>query len=127
MYHWDTTSIAGPVTQSLADLFVKSVLIFAAAGLVALVMSRRRASAAARHFVWLSAILASLVLPLATLLLPSWTVRISLPIRDYEPVPAADEIALALAESSTASLPSKESHTESAAASVSGLAADYPA
>ena len=122
MFNWQTASFAGPETLPLADVFLKSVLIFAAAGLVVLVMSRRRASAAARHFVWLSAIVASLALPLASLFLPNWTLEIPIPIRDSEPVLAADELALAIAESSTASLPSTESQTEATVAAVAAVA-----
>ncbi len=56
----------------LLDASVKSVALLTAAGLCVLLM--RRASAAARHVVWLSAVAALLVLPVLSVALPSWRV-----------------------------------------------------
>ncbi len=57
------------------DLVIKASLILALAALANLVL-RRRASAAARHFAWTIAMVALLMLPLATVSLPSWTIRL---------------------------------------------------
>ena len=65
------------------DIIVRASALLAAAGLADLVM-RRRASAAARHLVWTLAIGALLALPLASYVLPGWTV----------PIPIARTVAL---------------------------------
>jgi carboxyl-terminal processing protease len=106
MFNLDLASLAGP--GPLADMLLKSVFVFAAAGLVVLIMSRFRASAAARHFVWLTAIAASLVLPLIGLVLPGWSLRLPTPVDQQESVDVSSDIALAFAETSTATLASEE-------------------
>ena len=50
----------------LVDITVKSVAVFAAAGLLSLLL--RRASAAQRHLVWLLALIGMLCLPLLSAL-----------------------------------------------------------
>jgi beta-lactamase regulating signal transducer with metallopeptidase domain len=57
------------------DIIVRASALLAAAGLADLVL-RRRASAAARHLVWALAICALLALPIASYVLPEWTVSI---------------------------------------------------
>ena len=55
------------------DIIVRASALLAAAALVDLVL-RRRASAATRHLVWTLAIGALLALPIASYVLPEWTV-----------------------------------------------------
>ena len=52
----------------LLDAAVRSVLVLAIAGLVVLWL--RRASAAARHWVWMTALASLMVLPVLSLALP---------------------------------------------------------
>jgi carboxyl-terminal processing protease len=106
MFNLDAASIAWAGT--MADLLLKSALIFASAGLVTLAMSRFRASAAARHFVWLTAVAASLSLPLVSLVLPSWTVQLPAPIYQQQVVLSPSDTRLAIADTGTASLQSQE-------------------
>ena len=56
----------------LADASLKGAVLLVVAGLCALLM--RRASAAARHMVWLAAVLALLLLPVLAVVLPGWRV-----------------------------------------------------
>ena len=58
----------------LADFSVKGLVILALAW--AIVGSMRRASAAARHTVWMLAVLAALLLPGLSVALPQWQVKI---------------------------------------------------
>lgn len=61
------------VNSLLAFLFacaVKATIVWGAAAIV--IAFNRRASASSRHFVWAAAIVVSLVLPLFTLVLPTW-------------------------------------------------------
>jgi len=60
------------------DLAIKASVVLAVAALVDLV-TRRRGSAATRHFVWTMTVLALLVLPLAVAALPAWSVHIPVP------------------------------------------------
>lgn len=79
----------------LFDAAVKASLILAAAFLLALALCRR--SAAARYFTWTCALAAVLALPLLSLLLPGWNLRLKTPaapsivrqvaIADAAPVP----------------------------------------
>jgi beta-lactamase regulating signal transducer with metallopeptidase domain len=56
----------------LADSAIKSAVLLCVAGAVALVL--RRDSAATRHLVWLTAIVALLVVPALSVVLPEWRV-----------------------------------------------------
>lgn len=58
----------------LVDNTVKATLVLIAA--YALSLALRRASAAARHLIWTSAVLSLLALPLLSLVLPAWKVHI---------------------------------------------------
>ncbi|HTK32535.1 MAG TPA: HEAT repeat domain-containing protein [Candidatus Saccharimonadaceae bacterium] len=57
----------------LVEWTVKSTAVLAAAGLLSLVL--RRASAARRHLVWTSALLATLALPALLVALPAWRIE----------------------------------------------------
>jgi len=57
----------------LVEWTVKSTAVLAAAGLLSLGM--RRASAARRHLVWTSALLATLALPVLLVALPAWRIE----------------------------------------------------
>ena len=59
-------------TLLLIDSTIKSAVLLAVAGLVALML--RRDSAATRHLVWLVAIVAMLVVPVLSAVLPQWRV-----------------------------------------------------
>src|SRR5262245_16782683 len=63
------------MSPSIIELAVKSSAIIAVAAVAAGLM-QRRASAASRHLVWTLAVAALLVLPLATVALPSWNIPI---------------------------------------------------
>jgi beta-lactamase regulating signal transducer with metallopeptidase domain len=63
------------VTPLPLVIAVKATVLLAAAALVDLLL-RRRGSAAARHLVWTIAIVGLLALPVASLSLPAWTLRI---------------------------------------------------
>lgn len=63
------------MTAFLFDILARSSALLAIAALVDAAM-RRRAPAAARHFLWSLAIVALLVLPIASSALPAWLVRI---------------------------------------------------
>ncbi len=54
----------------LADTIAKATLLFAAAGLITVIL--RRGSAAVRHMVWTLALSSALVLPLLSIALPRW-------------------------------------------------------
>jgi carboxyl-terminal processing protease len=64
-----------PAWLWLIDVPAKGVALFALALVISLALSRTRCSASLRHFVLLLAITASLALPLAGLILPSWTIQ----------------------------------------------------
>ncbi|MGI4791906.1 MAG: M56 family metallopeptidase [Janthinobacterium lividum] len=68
----------------LVTLLVKSLLVFALAGAVLLAL--RRASAAARHLVCLLTLAALLALPLFSVTLPGWRLRV------LEPTPARSSL-----------------------------------
>lgn len=61
----------------LLDILVKATAVLALGGLADALL-RRRGSAAARHLVWTLAIAALLALPIASIALPRWTVRVPL-------------------------------------------------
>jgi beta-lactamase regulating signal transducer with metallopeptidase domain len=63
------------VTPFPLVILIKATLLLAAAALVD-VLLRRRGSAATRHLVWTIAIVGLLALPIASISLPQWTVRI---------------------------------------------------
>ncbi len=65
---------ADPLLKFLVDTTIKSVVIFAVAGLFAFCL--RRKSAAVRGFVWSMAIVGCLIVPLFSLLLPKWELGI---------------------------------------------------
>ena len=56
----------------LADAAIKGVVVFAVASVA--VMFCRRRSAATRHAIWAGAVLAQLILPVMSVLLPAWRV-----------------------------------------------------
>ncbi|MCL2640826.1 MAG: hypothetical protein FWD53_08280, partial [Phycisphaerales bacterium] len=56
----------------LLDISMKATIILAGAGVVSLLL--RRYSAAARHLLWTGVMVALLLLPLASLVLPAWGV-----------------------------------------------------
>ena len=71
---------------ALLVLLLKTLLVFAAAGLS--LMALRRASAAARHLVCLLALAALLVLPGLSLALPGWQMLPALTPPAAAPMPA---------------------------------------
>jgi len=75
------------------DIIVRASALLAAAALADLVL-RRRSSAATRHLVWTLAIGALLLLPIASYVLPEWTV----------PLPITKPFAPTIAPSGTAAL-----------------------
>lgn len=73
------STLLAPLGASFAlHLLLKTTLLLALAGAVALLL--RRASAAARHLVWTLAVAGLLALPLVSLLLPAWTVPVEAPL-----------------------------------------------
>ncbi len=66
---------------TLADAAIKSAAVLALTATIALLL--RRSSAARRHLVWTAGLCALLLLPLLTLLMPRWQIRLT------EPTPAA--------------------------------------
>jgi beta-lactamase regulating signal transducer with metallopeptidase domain len=78
----------------LVDVAAKASLVLGVAALANLAL-RRRASAAARHFAWTISVAALLTLPLASIALPAWPVRI--------PVARATATAIATADFNAAS------------------------
>lgn len=66
----ELTRLAAQTASFLVDVSLRSLLIFAAAGLACLLM--RRASAAARHLVWSMTLLSLLLLPAFCFWLPRW-------------------------------------------------------
>lgn len=68
------SATSGSAWLPLADAILKATLLFAAAGLVSLVM--RKATAAARHLVWTLALVSAVALPLLSLALPRWQLPI---------------------------------------------------
>ena len=64
-----TSAAAVPM---LTDASLKSAALLLLAGVCVLFM--RRASAAARHMVWLAAVLALLLVPVLSIVLPGWRV-----------------------------------------------------
>jgi beta-lactamase regulating signal transducer with metallopeptidase domain len=88
-----------PWTPVLADAGVKGIVLLAIAALAARAM--RRSSAAARHLVWMLALMGLLVLPVVSLVAPQWQLPLlpTLPARPAAGVPPAltvPETALAL-------------------------------
>ena len=80
--------------STVAAIVLKTSLLVVAIGLIALLMARQ--SAAWRHFLWTAALALSLLMPIASVYLPSW-VRVSLPWETAEPWPR-DEPALVAAD-----------------------------
>jgi beta-lactamase regulating signal transducer with metallopeptidase domain len=70
--------------SAVAAIVLKTSLLVASIGLVALLMERQ--SAAWRHFLWTAALVLSLLMPVADLFLPSW-VQVPLPWEVAEPAP----------------------------------------
>ena len=66
------SAFAGMALLTLLDAAAKGFALFAVAALVALAL--RRASAAARHVMWLSALVCALALPCCAWFLPQWRV-----------------------------------------------------
>ena len=68
-------SAAATIARYLLVLGLKSSLLFATAGVIALVMRRR--AAAARHMVWMGAIIGTALLPVVGALVPgAWSLRL---------------------------------------------------
>ena len=76
--------------STVAAIVLKTSLLVVAIGLIALLTARQ--SAARRHFLWTSALVLSLLMPIAVVYLPSW-VQVSLPWEAAEPW-SRDESAL---------------------------------
>src|SRR6185369_7708996 len=87
---------------SLIDIAVKGLLVVAVAA-VATGFMRRRASAASRHLVWTLAVEGLLVLPIASIALPSLNIPIArqLPIISVAQPPAAQTTAEAVFDGAT--------------------------
>ena len=66
------TTLAGAALLSLVDAAAKSFVLLGFAAVTCLAL--RRASAATRHLIWLSTLVASLTLPVLTFCLPQWRV-----------------------------------------------------
>jgi carboxyl-terminal processing protease len=101
----------------LADVAAKGALLFAAAGVVSLIMVFCRSSAAARHFVWLLAMMASLAIPILGWFLPSWTIQMPVAQSAQSPVNVAAQFPPALAELNAAFAQGNPPSTEAARAS----------
>lgn len=78
------TFYANPLLKFLVDTTMKSIVIFAVAGLLAFYF--RHKSAAVRGFVWGMAIIGFLIVPLFSFILPKWEVNVlpETPIIRYE-------------------------------------------
>ncbi|MDE0685947.1 MAG: redoxin domain-containing protein [Candidatus Poribacteria bacterium] len=74
MMRFIETLYADPLLKFLVDTTMKSLVIFAVAGLFAFCL--RRKSAAVRGFVWSMAIVGCLIVPLFSLMLPRWELGI---------------------------------------------------
>ena len=83
----DFAATADRLAPALLDGAVRGAVIFALAGLTALAM--RRASAAARHWVWLLAFAGLLLLPAFSAVLPGWRVLPRLAARPTPPAAAS--------------------------------------
>jgi HEAT repeat protein/beta-lactamase regulating signal transducer with metallopeptidase domain len=84
----------------LADAVVKASLVLSAAALTSLIL--RRASAALRHLVWTLALGSALFLPVVSLAVPKWQLRL---VTIASPAPAVETTVAALAaEPAAASL-----------------------
>ena len=81
-------------SATVAAIALKTSLLVIAVGLVVLLMGRQ--SAARRHFLWTSALVLTLLMPIAVVYLPSWA-QVSLPWGPAEPWPR-DEPALVTAD-----------------------------
>jgi beta-lactamase regulating signal transducer with metallopeptidase domain len=80
--------------STVADIVLKTSLLFVSIGLIALLMARQ--SAAWQHLLWTAALALSLLLPIAVVLVPSW-VQVPLPWEIVETRPL-DEPALVAAD-----------------------------
>ena len=76
------SAIAPPVLGVLVDAAIKGTAILLLTVVAALAM--RRASAAARHWVWFLGVASLLLLPILSAALPGWYVLPALPRRNYE-------------------------------------------
>ena len=74
MMRFIETLYADPLLKFLVDTTLKSLVIFAVAGLFAFCL--RRKSAAVRGFVWSMAIVGCLIVPLFSFVLPKWELSI---------------------------------------------------
>jgi len=88
------------MNPSIVEIAAKSSVIIALAAAVVGVM-RRRGSAASRHLVWILAVAGLLVLPLASSVLPAWSIAVKreTPAPDVQQateVPAASAVAAQL-------------------------------
>ena len=73
-----TTVFLEPGVAGALSLTIKASLVLMMAAL-AIVPFIRRGSAAARHFIWTVAIAAILLLPIASAMMPSWSVAVGVP------------------------------------------------
>ena len=80
------------MTPLLLDISVKATLLLAAAAMID-VLLRRGSSAAARHLTWAITIVALLALPIASVAMPHWAVRIPVPAAiAAPPAPVPDAV-----------------------------------
>jgi beta-lactamase regulating signal transducer with metallopeptidase domain/HEAT repeat protein len=90
---FDTTILENhPALLIMLDAALKGLAVLGVAAAVTLLM--RRASAAARHLVWLLALGALLVLPAMSILLPAWQVPILPPASTVAETPPAEAAVL---------------------------------
>jgi beta-lactamase regulating signal transducer with metallopeptidase domain len=81
------------MTSSILELAVKSTAIMAVAAVVVGLMGRR-ASAASRHLVWTLAVAGVLILPIASVVVPSWEIpmwRVTTTVPSAAPVAGVSE------------------------------------
>jgi beta-lactamase regulating signal transducer with metallopeptidase domain len=81
------------VTPFPLVIVVKATALLAASALVDAAL-RRRGSAAARHLVWTVAVVGLLALPIASVSLPAWTLRIPVAPRIASAIPAGEPVAI---------------------------------
>src|SRR5688572_25973363 len=111
-------------TLALTEMSWRGLLVFSVASVVVLGMALCRASAAARHLVWATAIVASLGVAIVGPVSPSWTLELPLATATQSPAPEPLDLPLVFAEIHSANLTGdRVTETTPAAASVLPLSA----